>query len=61
VTGGRIKVCNEELHDMCFSLNIIWVSKSVRMQWWNMWHGQHDEMHTNFLLETWRKVTTGDA
>ena len=31
--GGGIKLYNEELHDVCFELNIIRMSTPWRMQW----------------------------
>jgi hypothetical protein len=33
VTGGRIKLCNEELHKLYSSPNIIRMIKSMRMRW----------------------------
>ena len=33
VTGDWRKLCNEELHDLYCSLNVIWVIKSRTMKW----------------------------
>jgi invasion protein IalB len=33
VTGGWRNVCNEELHDLCCSLNVVRVIRARRMRW----------------------------
>jgi hypothetical protein len=37
VTEDRRKLHNEELHQLQSSPSIIWVIKSRRMRWWDMW------------------------
>jgi hypothetical protein len=39
VTRGYRKLCNEELHNLYFSLNIIRMIKSRRIKW--MWYAAH--------------------
>jgi hypothetical protein len=33
MAGGWRRLCNEELHNLCLSPNIIWTIKSRRIRW----------------------------
>jgi len=62
VTGNCGKVSNEELKDLYFLPNIIWVSKTRRMRWQGMWHmwGRRENSY-RVLVGKWRKETTWNA